>query len=108
MRLARYLLPLVFSLPLGGQTAPYDILITGARVIDGAGAPWYRADIGIRGDTIAAVGLLPDAVATVRIDGSGLVASPGFIDMHSHGRRGIFAVPTAENYLREGVTTIVE
>ena len=36
------------------------------------------------------------------------MAAPGFIDIHSHGRRGIFAVPTAENYLREGVTTIVE
>ena len=86
----------------------FDILITNAKVIDGSGAPWFYGDIGIRGDTIAAVGLLPNADAPVRVDAQGLVAAPGFIDIHSHGRRGIFEVPTAENYLRQGVTTFVE
>src|SRR5215813_6397538 len=86
----------------------FDILITNAKVVDGSGNPAFYADLGIRGDTIAAVGLLPSATAGTRIDGRGLVAAPGFIDIHSHGRRGIFQVPTAENYLREGVTTIIE
>jgi dihydroorotase/N-acyl-D-amino-acid deacylase len=102
------LLWLVSSGLLFGQANQFDLLIAGARVIDGSGGPWFTADIGIRGDTIAAVGLLPGADAPIRIDGRGLVAAPGFIDIHSHGRRGIFVVPTAENYLREGVTTIVE
>jgi dihydroorotase/N-acyl-D-amino-acid deacylase len=93
---------------LRGQTAPYDVIISGARVVDGSGSPWFLADIGIRGDSIAAVGSLGNASAGVRIDARGMVAAPGFIDIHSHGRRGIAAVPTAENYLREGVTTIVE
>src|SRR5690348_5125189 len=104
MRLASVLLALVVSLPLCAQKAPFDVLITGAHVVDGSGTPWYNADIAIQGDTIAAVGWLPEAQATVRIDGHCLVAAPGFIDLHSHGRRGIFAVPSAENYLREGVT----
>jgi N-acyl-D-amino-acid deacylase len=108
MRPARCLFPLFLCFALYGQKGPFDVLITGARVIDGSGSSWYNADIGIKGDTIAAVGLLPGATAAVRIDGRGLVASPGFIDIHSHGRRGIFEVPTAENYLREGVTTIIE
>ena len=99
---------LLFASALYPQTERYDILISHARVIDGSGSPWFYADIGIRGDTIAAIGLLGDAPATLRIDGRGMVASPGFIDIHSHGRRGIFDVPTAENYLREGVTTIIE
>jgi dihydroorotase/N-acyl-D-amino-acid deacylase len=86
----------------------FDLLITGATVVDGSGGAWFHADIGIRGDTIAAIGRLGNADANMRIDATGLVAAPGFIDIHSHGRRGIFAVPTAENYLREGVTTIVE
>jgi len=87
---------------------PFDLLISGAKVIDGGGGSWYYADIGIRGDTIAAIGKLEGAPAKTKIDAKGMVAAPGFIDIHSHGRRGIFDVPTAENYLREGVTTIVE
>jgi N-acyl-D-amino-acid deacylase len=90
------------------QAPRFDVLITGAKIVDGSGAPWFYGDIGIKGDTIAAIGLLGDAAATTRIDARGLVAAPGFIDLHSHGRRGIFNVPTAENYLREGVTTIIE
>jgi N-acyl-D-amino-acid deacylase len=95
--------PLLFA-----QTSTFDLVISGAQVVDGSGNPWYFADIGIRGDTIAAVGDLRAVNAATRLDARGLVAAPGFIDIHSHGRRGIFTVPTAENYLREGVTTIVE
>jgi dihydroorotase/N-acyl-D-amino-acid deacylase len=84
----------------------YDVIITGAKIIDGTGAPWFYSDIGIRGDTIAAIGNLANAPATTRIN-AGLTASPGFIDVHSHGDRGIFATPTAENYLHEGVTTFI-
>src|SRR5262249_48127730 len=93
---------------LSAQTTRLDILITGAKVIDGSGSAWFYGDVGILGDSIGAMGRLGDAAATVRIDGRGMVVAPGFIDIHSHGRRGIFAVPTAENYLREGVTTIIE
>jgi len=96
------------SVAAWGQGARYDILITGARVIDGSGTPWFYADVGIQGDSIAAIGHLDGAQAGVRIDGRGMVVAPGFIDIHSHGRRGIGPVPTAENYLREGVTTIIE
>jgi N-acyl-D-aspartate/D-glutamate deacylase len=99
---------LALGMGLWGQTAPYDVIIAGARVVDGSGSPWFLADIGIRGDSIAAVGALGNATASVRIDAKGMVVAPGFIDIHSHGRRGIAAVPTAENYMREGVTTIVE
>jgi len=106
-RRAFLFLPL-FSVLLPGQSGQFDLLISGAKVVDGSGTPWYNGDIGIRGDTIAAIGSLANAAARIRIDARGLVASPGFIDMHSHGRRGIFSVPTAENYLHEGVTTIVE
>src|SRR4029077_21112884 len=104
----RAVLLLLSSGLLFAQANRFDVLIAGAKVVDGSGNPWYYADVGIRGDTIAAVGLLGDATAAVRIDARGLVVAPGFIDIHSHGRRGIFNVPTAENYLREGVTTIIE
>jgi len=99
----------VFSLVslMYAQTAPFDLLITNAKVIDGTGAPWFYSDIGIRGDSIAAIGVMPNAAATVKIDARGLTVAPGFIDVHSHGDRGIFTTPTAENYMREGVTTFI-
>src|SRR5580698_4693876 len=104
------LLPLFLAASglLLAQGNQFDVLITGAKVVDGSGGPWFYADIGIRNDSIAAIGPLANSNAAVRVDAGGLVVSPGFIDVHSHGRRGIFEVPTAENYLREGVTTFVE
>ena len=105
----RFLLaPIVLAVSLAAQPQPYDLLITNAHVVDGAGGPWYRADIGIRGDTIAAMGLLGRVPAAVTIDAHELTVAPGFIDIHTHARRGIFTVPTAENYVRQGVTTLME
>ena len=101
----RVVLLLVSTAALGwGQ---YDFLIRNGRVVDGAGNPWFRADVGIRGDTVAAVGSLPGATAPRTIDAGGRVVAPGFIDIHTHSRRGIFEVPTAENYIRQGVTTLI-
>ena len=76
-------------LALSAQENRYDVVITGAKVIDGSGTPWYFADIGIRGDTIAAIGQLASSPSATRIDARGMVVAPGFIDIHSHGRRGI-------------------
>jgi dihydroorotase/N-acyl-D-amino-acid deacylase len=108
MRTARFLLPLVAAPLLFAQSNRFDILITGAKIVDGSGGAWFYGDVGIRGDSIASIGLIPGGTAATTIDAHGLVVAPGFIDIHSHGRRGISSVPTAENYLREGVTTIVE
>ena len=90
------------------QAPPYDLLIRGGRIVDGTGGPWYRGNVAVRGDTIVAVGPMVDGPAGRVIDASGLVVSPGFIDIHTHARRGIFQVPTADNYVRQGVTTIFE
>ena len=104
MRAALLFLSLLFQ-PPGPE---FDVLITGGRIVDGAGSPWFLGDVAISGDRIAAVGYLPGARAKTRIDARGLVVAPGFIDIHNHGRRGIFDVPTAENWLRQGVATIIE
>jgi N-acyl-D-amino-acid deacylase len=90
------------------QPAAYDLLIRGARIVDGTGSPWYRGDVAVQGDSIARVAPSIDGPARRTIDGNGLVVAPGFIDIHTHARRGIFDVPTAENYVRQGVTTLME
>ena len=86
----------------------FDLILRGGRVIDGTGNPWVRADVGLRGDRIARIGDLTDSVARRDIDATGLVVAPGFIDPHTHAVRGIFDVPTADNYLLQGVTTLTE
>ena len=106
------LVPLVAMLgqmPASGQGGQsYDLVIRNARIIDGTGSPWYRGEIAVRGDTIALVAPKITANAAREIDARGLVVAPGFIDIHTHARRGIFEVPTADNYVRQGVTTLIE
>ncbi len=87
---------------------PLDVVIVGGRVVDGTGAAWFLADIGIRGDRIARIGDLRDQAAATRIDAQGLVVAPGFIDPHVHARERLFALPTAEGYLLQGLTTVVD
>jgi hypothetical protein len=70
--------------PIVAGERPYDILIQNSRVLDGTGAPWFRADVAVRDGHIAAVGNLAGASAKEVIDARGQVLSPGFIDMHAH------------------------
>jgi dihydroorotase/N-acyl-D-amino-acid deacylase len=86
----------------------FDLVIRNGRVVDGTGAPWFRADVAVKRDTIVAVRPRIEDSAGRTIDADGRVVAPGFIDVHTHARRGIFEVPTAENYVRQGVTTLVE
>ena len=88
------------------EPEPLDVLITGARVVDGAGNPWFRADVGIVGDRIAAVGHLSGLPATRVIDAADRVVSPGFIDMMGQSSEVLVTdPPSAESKLRQGITT---
>ena len=85
---------------------PFDVLITGARVIDGTGNPWFRADVGIRGDIIAEVGSLSGRDAARTIEARDRIVSPGFIDMMGQSSLVLITDPlSAESKLRQGITT---
>jgi len=98
----------VIALSFFLQIQPFDILIQHAHIVDGSGNPWYSGDIGIKGDTIVSMGRLDGAPSKLTIDAHGLTVTPGFIDIHTHARRGIFLDPAAQNYIRQGVTTLME
>ncbi len=85
----------------------YDLLIQGARIVDGLGGPPYRADIATSKDRIAAIGPPPQAQAARVIDATGLCAAPGFIDAHTHSDLPLLADPLAQSKVRQGVTTEV-
>lgn len=85
------------------STARYDVIIRHGTVVDGTGAPRYRADVAIAGGSIARVGDLAKARAEVDIDATGLFVAPGFINVHSHATPD--GLVTATNMLTQGVTT---
>jgi N-acyl-D-amino-acid deacylase len=87
----------------------FDILIRNGRVLDGSGNPWYRADIGITGDRIRAMGMLADATANSVIDAGDRYVTPGFIDVHSHAGPGLASAELRQGQpvLAQGITTVL-
>lgn len=92
------------AISVSGQAPGFDVIIRGGHVLDGTGAAAVRADVGIRGDRIAAVGQLTGQAARQVIDATGLVVAPGFIDLHTHSEMPLLADGTAQSKVRQGVT----
>ncbi len=95
--------------PATSEPHDFDILITGGKIINGTGNPWFLADVGIRGDVVTAIGDLSGKTAARTIDAEGLVVSPGFIDVHAHVAEAFNSADGKAilNYLIQGVTTVV-
>jgi N-acyl-D-aspartate/D-glutamate deacylase len=95
--------------PPAQPSQTFDVLIRNGRVMDGSGNPWLRADVGISGDRIAAVGRLTGAAGRVMIEAADRLVAPGFIDVHSHALEGLVRAELREGLplLAQGVTTIV-
>jgi len=87
----------------------FDLLIKNGRIIDGAGNPWYRGDLGVIEGRIAEISKKPleNAAASLTIDAHDRIIAPGFIDMHAHADLGIIREPECLGRLRQGVTTLV-
>lgn len=94
-----------------------DVLIRGGKVIDGTGAPWFRADVAVQDGKIAAVERRPltdqvdgqpeGAAAVTVLDATGCFVTPGFVDPHTHSDLPLLVNPPAESQVRQGVTTVV-
>ena len=100
---------LIFTLALA---ADYDIVIRNARIADGTGNPWFRADVAIKEGRIQTIGRLAGKTAGREIDAGERIVAPGFIDVHTHveGRfdpPGLVGRPQALNFLHDGVTTVI-
>jgi N-acyl-D-amino-acid deacylase len=98
-----------FTFSVANQQTNYDLLITGGRVFDGSGNPWFAADVAIKGGKIVALGKLTNATASRTIDARGLYVVPGFIDTHSHADEGLSSkqTNTNPNDITQGITTVV-
>ena len=93
--------------PAMPDTQPYDYILAGGTVIDGSNTPGVKADVGVRGDRVAAVGDLSGAAARERVDVSGLVVAPGFIDSHTHDDNYPLRRRDMTPKISQGVTTVI-
>jgi dihydroorotase/N-acyl-D-amino-acid deacylase len=98
---------LLLLLSLVQAQPSFDVVISGGRIVDGTGAPWFLGDVGIAGDRIAAIGHIGDANAARRIDARDLVVAPGFIDMLGQSEFAVLVDGRAASKITQGITTEV-
>jgi len=107
-----FALTAVLALPLSERViatsaAEFDLIVSGGRVVDGTGNPWFEADIAIKDGVISEIGKLDPKRAGRVVEAKGLIVAPGFIDVHTHIEGDILRQPAAENFLQMGVTSVV-
>jgi N-acyl-D-amino-acid deacylase len=105
MRIILFLITFIFSQTLQSQS--FDILIKNGKIVDGAGNSWFYGDVGIVKVKIVWIGKSETAIGKTVLDTKGLIVAPGFIDVHAHIEGGELTTPTADNFIHDGVTSVV-
>src|SRR5690349_12526712 len=100
------LLLTLFSISLSAQQTA-DIIIRNGRILDGTGNSWKYGDVAIKNGKIIKLGNCAGLTATKTIDAANMIVSPGFIDVHTHIEGDEQKNPTANNFILDGVTTVV-
>jgi N-acyl-D-amino-acid deacylase len=103
----RKLITLLFLCPIVAWAQQADVLIKNGKILDGTGNSWFYGDVAVKGGAIIAVGHLQNYTAAKTIDAKGLIVAPGFIDVHTHCEGEESKNPFAENFLYDGVTTVI-
>jgi N-acyl-D-amino-acid deacylase len=101
------LILLLTEVLISGAQLSADILIRNGRILDGTGNSWFYGDVAVKNGRILKVGRLENITAAKIIDAKGKIVSPGFIDVHTHIEGDEMRNPTADNFILDGVTTVV-
>lgn len=102
----RFFVLMFFPILVNAQER-FDIIIKNGRIIDGTGNSWFYGEIGIKGGKITSIKKSINGSAAKTIDAKGMIVSPGFIDVHTHIEGDEMRTPTADNFIYDGVTSVV-
>ena len=103
----KIIIPTLLLLLIGCTSSTYDIIIINGQIADGTGQELFQSNIYIKNEKIIEIGNKVDAIGKTTLNAEGLIIAPGFIDMHTHSERKSLNFPSVENYLQQGVTTMV-
>jgi N-acyl-D-amino-acid deacylase len=97
----------LLAIPVSLTAQSFDLVVRNGKIIDGSGNSWYYGDVGISNGKITFIGKKDSYQAKRVIDANGLIVAPGFIDVHAHIEGNELTVPTADNFIHDGVTSVV-
>ncbi|POY36798.1 aminoacylase [Solitalea longa] len=89
------------------QMPQYDLVLMNGRIIDGSGNTWFKGNVGIAKGKIVAIGYFDSKNARKIIDVKNMIIAPGFIDIHTHIEDDEEKTPTADNFIYDGVTSVI-
>lgn len=98
---------LFILLPVLAFGQDFDLVVLHGKIVDGSGNSWYYGDVAMKDGKIVKIGRAGKWASRREIDARGLIVAPGFVDVHTHIEGNDLRVPTAGNFILDGVTSVV-